>query len=185
MRVQTGLLLVPFCLPLLLVLPSACQQGPYPVDSPYFNIPTGSRVQLKQTLTIPPELGRVNLQYGKIVQRFDQYQAHCAFVSWNIQEQNQYIKPDSFIVTAVKYLEEYVSIPSRQLYARAGGFPVSDAGATAIEYSTVLSIHSASQPDIREFICSHWEDPADAHHLTISQIRRALGDIADIELELK
>lgn len=164
---------------------TACAGRTYPVTSPYYQIPTGSHLILKQTLAILPNVGRVHIQYGKIINngKIDQYYPHCWFVTWKISPAETIIHPDEFIVTSSKKYESYVYQNRPLMFARRGGpFDTGmSAGATAIEYFTELMIHSGKQPDIRQFICNHWEDPADARHLTVAEINKALGDVAELK----
>ena len=163
-------------LPLLvLLLITACQSGPYPYDSPYYRIPVGSRIEVKQVLTIPANRARVYFQYGKSVQQHevDQYFAHCWFLSWEVPDKKQTIKPGTFIVTRVQEFEDYVFRRKTMLLATSRNVQIKGAhdSLTAIEYLTELTIHSAEQPNIRKLVCNHWEDPSDARHLTLADIR--------------
>ncbi len=168
-----------------LVFITACANELYPVSSPYFRIPEGSQLYLRQTLTIAPENGRVTLQNGKIVtgSKLDHYYPHCWFVSWVISPTETVIVPDQFIVTASMKYERHVvrQTPLRFAGADYSYRTVMDAGPVAIEYFTELMIHSDKQPNLRQFICSHWEDPSDAKHLTVAEINRTLGDIAELK----
>lgn len=171
---------------LFALLLTACATGPYPVTSPYYQIPAGSHLVLKQGLTIPPEEGRVFIQDGKVkpAKQVDQYYPHCWFLSWTISKQATHITPDDFVVIKTEKNEDYVQreqplmLASRFLSINGG----MASGATAVEYSTTLNIHSEKNPEIRRFTCNHWEDPTDAYHLTVAQIRQTLGDIAEIQL---
>jgi hypothetical protein len=174
-----------FILPILVSLAS-CSTGPYPVSSPYFQIPAGSKLVLKRELTIAPNAGRVYIQYGKVVspKEKDNYHAHCWFLSWDVLDTAQVIKPDTFIVTKSQQLEGVVMRDTNLQFAmNRTGFGMSEGGGPmALEYSTEMSIHSDKQPAIRRFVCSHWEIPTDAKHLTVAQMQKVLGQIAEIQL---
>ncbi len=165
---------------------AACATGPVPVSSPYFRIPDGSKLVLKQELTIPPNAGRVYIQYGKVVtpKEKDDWHAHCWFLSWDVLERTQVIKPDTFIITHSQQLEDVaMRETSWQFAASQIGIGMTEGGGPmALVYSTEMRIHSDRQPAIRRFVCSHWEDPLDAKHLTVAQMQKALGKIADIQL---
>lgn len=176
-------LLVPM---VLLFNLAACNTGPIPVSSPYFQIPAGTKIILKQKLTIPPNAGRVYIQYGKVVtpKEKDNYHAHCWFLSWNVLEHAQTIKPDTFTVLRSQQLEDVVMRQhSLQFAANGPRFNMNDGGPMALVYSTEMRIHSDSQTAIRRLVCSHWEDPLDARHLTVAQMQKALGHIAEIQLK--
>jgi len=153
--------------------------------SPYFLIPAGSKIILKRELTIPPNAGRVYIQYGKVVssKEKDDYHAHCWFESWDVLDHSQIIKPDTFAITKSQHLEDVVSRQSPLLYAALNvGAGSEGGGPMALVYTTHMTIHSDTQPAIRQFACSHWEDPLDAKHLTVAQMQKALGNIAEIQL---
>jgi len=171
---------------LIMMSLSACATGPVPVSSPYFRIPAGSKLVLKQELTIPPNAGRVYIQYGKVVtpKEKDDWHAHCWFLSWNVLDQAQIIKPDTFTITQSQQLEEVVQLETPKQFAaiRVGFGMHQDGGPMALVYSTEMRIHSDTQPEIRRFICSHWENPVRANHLTVADMQKTLGQIAEIQL---
>ena len=111
----------------------------------------------------------------------DQYYAHCWFLSWKVLETKQIIKPDTFLILGTKKTEVYVkSTTPFQLASSSSG--INGGGLSAIEYTTTLTIASETQPDIRQFVCNHWEDPHDAQHLTVAEIRQAMGEIVTLKL---
>ena len=172
----------------LISLLAACASKTYPISSPYYFIPTGSRIELHQTLTIPPNSASLYMQYGKVVtpKERDQYHANCWFLSWKMLETPQTIKPDTFIVTRSVKSQDYVlgsqtvKLASNGRNTRIGA--VAGDSSPIIEYVTELYIHSDKQPDIRRLACSHWDDPIDDLHLTVEQIQNTLGKIATIEI---
>lgn len=174
-----------FLLTVIFLQFAACASGPWPISSPLYLIPGGSKLIVKQSLTIPAGKGRVYLQGGKQIseKEKDQYYAHCWFLSRKVLQTPQTIQPDTFIVTHSSKLEEEVQLKSRyQLASLSSGIYASN-GATATEYITELDIHSDKQADIFRFACSHWEDPTDAQHLTVKDMKQVLGDMVIIELK--
>jgi hypothetical protein len=173
-------------IPLLgLLIITGCQTGPYPVSSPYYTIPAGSQLRIKQNLTIPANSATVYLQNGAPVARnkLDQYYPHCWFESWQRLKNSQTIKPDTFTINAVKIREEVVMGQSKFLLAStalSGSIGVGGGSATAVEYITELTIKSDTQPDIRKLFCNHWEDPVDGRHLTVPEMNKALGGYAEL-----
>lgn len=179
---------------------TACASGPYPVTSPYYWIPTGSRIELSQPLTIPPNTARVYLQYGKVVspKEKDRYQPNCWFLSWKLLESGQTIQPDTFVVQSTQKSQDVVQnlskimLASRSMEIDAGvglGFGVgignnrgvfAGQAPLAVEYTTTLQIHSDKNPDIKQLACSHWDDPSGGEHLTVEKMQQALGTIARI-----
>ena len=175
---------------LLTLFLSACATGPYPVTSPYYQIPLGSQVTLKQALTIPPNKARVYFQYGKVIKERekDKYYPHCWFLSWKSLDTAQTIKPDNFTVIKTQKYENVVQLPtSYQLAGLYGTIGIGlgmndDGGPTAVEFITQLTIHSDTQPDIRQFACNHWDHPVNGEHLTVAEMQKALGEIVEIKL---
>lgn len=168
----------------LLIIP-ACQSGPYPVSSPFYMIPVGSQFRIKQDLIIPPNSATVYLQNGNPVARnkLDQYYPHCWIESWQRLEKPQTIKPDTFLISAVKIREDVVMSRSKVLLASttlSGSLGVSGGGFTAVEFITELTLKSDTQPDFRKLYCNHWEDPADGRHLTVPEINKTLGEYAEL-----
>ncbi len=169
-----------------LSITSACAHGPYPVSSPYFTIPEGSHLILKQTLTIPADTGRVTIQYDKVITNNNKnlYYPHCWFLSWKLSTSPTLITKDDFVITSSEKNENFVS--TQQTFSLASADIGSLSGMTSetmlLEYSTILTIHSEKQPDIRQLICSHWDEAPRGQHLTLSQINKALGKIAQLKL---
>lgn len=166
---------------------TACSSVPAPITSPYYQIPSGSKLILKRPLRIPPNTATVFIQYGKVVssRQKDNFYAHCWFTSWYVRDQAQVIKPDTFTINDSQQLEDVVSRHTNTMLAMNGpGIGMNeDGGPMALAYSTVMHIHSDKQPDIRRFGCGYWENPDDAQHLTVAEMQKALGNIARIKIK--
>ncbi len=166
---------------------AACAGSSYPVSSVFYNIPVGTHVIVKQSLKILPNSGRVYLQGGKVVtlSELDQYEYNCWFLSWKVNETEQIIAPDKFIVTKVRHTDFLAkSRTTTQLATTesAIGFQMALGGPTATEYTTELTIHSDKHPDIRRLACSYWGDPGYGNHITVPQIQAALGGFVQIKI---
>lgn len=177
-----------------------CASGPYPVTSPYYQIPPGSLLEVKQTLTIPANRARVYLQYGKVIteKQKDRYQPNCWFLSWKLMETQQTIMPDTFTVMRSAKAEDYVQntssikLASRSISVESGiGVSIGARDGTGVlggdapmatVFTTQLFIQSEKQPDIRMLECSHWDDPSTGEHLTVQQIQDALGTIVTLRI---
>lgn len=174
-----------FTIVISLTLLAACVSNRFPVTSPYYEILAGSEIILKQPLTIRPNIGRVYIQYGKLVSNMkpDRYYPHCWFTAWTISVTEVIINPDRFTVIGSKKYERYVNKHNRLMFAGMVNLFNSrmSASITAIESITELKIQSAKQPDIRRFTCNLWSDPSDAQHLTVAEINQTLGDIAELK----
>lgn len=147
----------------------------------------GSTLQLHQTLTIPAERARVYFQFGKVVGKLDvdQYHPSCNLLSYVVAEQPQIIQPDQFVVVAVSYNTELVGAGHGMLASgRLSGFGLfmNDDGPMAEIFTTILWLGSLKNPDIKRLECSEWREPLRERHLTLAEIRQALGTVIDINL---
>lgn len=68
------------------------------------------------------------------------------------------------------------------LASRAGGGIRVGDGVGPYVFSTHMILRSTHQPEVRELNCRRWDDPALRVHLTIREIRQALGEIFTLEL---
>lgn len=155
---------------------AACQYiPPRDVNSPFFFPPVGSQLRLTQPLTIPADDAGVFIQYGKPQYsnwRLNQYYPHCDFEVYTRADHERIIQPDTFTVTRAVRETENVSLAPATV-ADIG----SSAGPPHENYMTVLYLHSDKQPDVFRMTCQQWEDPSQGDHLTVKQIRQALGDL--------
>jgi hypothetical protein len=188
-RLKSGVLVV--CVAALL---SACRTARYQGDenSPYYVVPTGARVVLKQALTVPPEQVGVYIQYGKVLPwpEVNAYYAHCKFELRDRKDTEQKVDPDEFIVTRV--VQDLVHMvkwsrwqtAAMSLGVRVGGM---DDGPTVRTYATYIYLGSDRQPRVFRLACGHWAVPGSryAEHLSIAQMRKALGDLVTLELPAK
>lgn len=167
-----------------LLLLSACQMPVAPdEDSPYYAIPAGSRLILNRDITVPPNKGGVLIQNGEIMtlSQINQYYAYCDLEMRHPKETAQIIQPDTFNVIKVR----------RNLWSKASDKPTQVAGLMFVfdedgrsytEYETELFLHSPRQPEVYRMACKYFDDAFDAEHLTIKEIRAALGSLVTLEL---
>lgn len=176
------------------VLLAGCQSLRYEGDenSPYYRLPTGSRVQLKQTLAISPEKVGVYIQNGKIMSwsEIDHYHAYCKFEVRKRKDTEQQVLPDEFVVTrVVQDVVHSVRWGEWQVAETLLGMRVSDksGGPSLWTYATYMYVASDRQPHVFRLGCGHSAYPGsrEAVHLSINQIRRALGDVIVLRLPVK
>lgn len=154
-------------------------------SSPHFRYPEGTRLSLNQAVEIQPGEASVRLQFGRIVPRngVQEQEPHCIFEIDTVRDTVQRIEPDVFTVTRV----------DRGVWMSA--FPVAAAlrvglgdhsGPTLIYYQTEFRLRSARQPGVRSLLCQSNQNAAGIHpnmrHLTLEEIRQALGAIFTIHL---
>jgi hypothetical protein len=155
-------------------------------DSPFYSIPVGSKLVLHQTVTVPASRASLYIQGGRIAPYSDinQYHPHCKFELNTIKDVPQIVEPDRFEVYKVVHGVDYAGGG----FAVVGNLGFSFAGRSNTNgpspepYATILYLRSVKNPDARVMTCQHWEDPTDARHLTIDEIRKALGNIFTLVL---
>ena len=151
-------------------------------DSPYYVVSPGTRLILNQTLTIPAEQVAVWLQDGRVVPADDvrMYYPHCKFELRRRLATTQTVAPDEFVVTRVsRSLLHSVHAPAvDRLLAGVGfGFNLGGNGPSVQTFATRMDLGSDRQPDVMRLTCGQWGYPYDGQHVTVNEIRRALGDV--------
>lgn len=161
---------------------AACQYvPPRDIDSPFFSPPSGSQLRLTRPLTIPANDAGVFIQYGQAQYsswRLNMYYPHCDFELHTRASKERVIEPDTFTVTRTVHETENVLLTP----AVVAGFGGSGDGPPGENYMTVLYLHSDKQPDVFRMTCQHWEDSSQGEHLTVKQIRQALGELFILEI---
>lgn len=143
----------------------------------YEIIQPGNILTLNKELVIPANLARVYLQGGQVIpaNNVDRYSPNCSLEVRTIHTSAQIILPDKFKILGVKSDEEEASV-ARPIYA-ARGFLSNDDGPVSHEnWVTHFYLQSANQPDVFRLSCAHWEDPPEARHLTVAEIKSAMGN---------
>ncbi|MBI5611496.1 MAG: hypothetical protein HY942_00290 [Gammaproteobacteria bacterium] len=160
---------------------SACQTAPLPrEESPYYTVPVGSRVTLHKELTIPAARASVYIQGTLIAtwQEVNSYHPHCIFEVYKVKDTPQRVQPGTFTVRKVR--QQHLSgIRPGTRYARL----FADSDPSFVIYATVMDLESIEQPEVFRLTCQHWEIPSQSQqHLTIRQIRTALGELITLKL---
>ena len=170
----------------ILSLP-ACTLYPVNLEPPAYQvIKPGQVLQLNENLTIPPDKAAVFIQSGNIVASsniIDQWSPNCRVVVQGLEENERTIQPDDFTVIRVNYERTYALTEPVMYASRFDGVNMSSSGALPIaeEYIIYLFLKSDKQPFVKQLICKHWENPHDGNHLTVKQIRQALGTIIELK----
>ncbi len=160
---------------------SACQSTPLArEESPYYTVPAGSRLILHKDLTIPAERAGVYIQGGMVMgwTEINSYHPHCNLVMRRVADAPQTVRAGEFVVVKVRRQNLSAVRPGAQ-YAQlfADGVP------SHWVYATVMDLRSTDQPEVISLTCQHWESPPPApQHLTIRQIRAALGELFTLKL---
>ncbi len=128
----------------------------YDIDSFAFIIPKGSKLVLKQKLTIPTGSAHIKFQQGKPVGGVDEYSVNCQFRVRNLGPQD--IQPDTFLITNAGDGEEWVSAPGIRRFFKT------------------LFLKSDEQAEVMTMICQVWATPPWGRSISVPQMREALGD---------
>jgi hypothetical protein len=161
--------------------PAYLKDGRPNENSPYFEIPVGSKFVLHQTLTIRPYSRNVFFQNGRALPFFDvnEFIDYCALTLYAQKQAPQTVKPDTFTVTKVyrEYLYQLASAP----VVLAQMFQDKD-GDTWHVLATQMELQAKDQPDVIRLTCAAWGLPQDISNVTLAGIRKSLGDVATLEL---
>lgn len=170
---------------LLMLLPlPACQTSvALDEDSPLRPPPAGSRLILNQSISIPAHSATVVLQGGRVVSSKDikRYHPHCRLEVQKLGDAPQVLQPDEFVIRRSRQETRTAWLGDRLQVARRVSSD-SNGGPSFFIFQTIFELQSASQPQVRWMTCEQWGDPALGQHLTLREIRRALGDIMRLEL---
>lgn len=177
--------LIAILLPALLT--AGCQSAPpLDPDAPHSAYADDRvLVQLKE-LSIPAEAATVRLQFGHIVARngVEETEPYCIFELDSVRADPQTVHPDRYRVTAMqRRVQTFTGLPwpDYPLRVRFGN----DDGPSHVYFITAFRLHSAAQPQVRALTCqSNQMAPGIAimRHLTLVEIRAALGDYFRLEL---
>lgn len=170
-------------LSLLIVSLAGCAyQPPKDVNSTFYAPPVNSTLQLNTSITIPANELQVHIQDGKINTSYwdlDPYYPNCTFELQNKAEVERVIEADTFIITRVIRDTEDVRLHLPAIVASSG----SGGGAPPnVDSITVMYLKSAKQPEVMRMSCQLWDDPNEAAHLSITQIRKTLAPLFTLQL---
>lgn len=176
-----------FFLIIPLSLGTSCQAPPFSPNSPLTPVPVQSTLTLHQPLRIAPGTVSLWFQDGKQMPANDlnRYYPHCKFETWQMLDHEKTVEPDTFVIHKVVRWDDY-AMQSMQLAASrisvGIGVHINGSDPGPINTATEMFLRSERQPDVYRLICSQWEDATEANHVTINQIRRALGDTFSLQL---
>ncbi len=145
-----------FLLPVLVLLSACNTAATRDVNSPYYRIPSGSKLIQKQEIRIPVKKAHVRFQHGRLRDGVDQYTPNCRF---NVNDLGpSVIQPDTYLVTRAEMLWEWVSRPGIMRFYR------------------IIYLKSDQQPDVLNMTCGIWDGPLEGIDISVPQIQEALGD---------
>jgi hypothetical protein len=183
-----------FLLLLSTILATACATRPIPVeDDPDYKLPAGAYLVLHKPLTIPADRRSVYIYRGAVTpfSAIDIYYPYCQFRLRKISNQDRVVPPGRFeVVKTIKwddYTDRRKLVPrfarGRTVDARiTGQISIGDGGPPTVAQATIIKLRSDTQPDIDDLVCRQWGDQGTVEHVTVRQMRSALGDIMTLSL---
>jgi hypothetical protein len=163
----------------------ACQSAPttFNENSTSYPPPVGTRFALKQELVIPAHSAHVDLQDGQTVSlhKLNQYHPYCRLDVQDVRDTPQTLTPDEFVVKRVyRQATDLVAQQSRSLQVRR--VSDQDGGPTFMIYRTVFDLKATQQSQVRRLTCEQWDRPALGDHVSLRQIKFALGNYFSVTL---
>ena len=186
----------PAVISMLAALLVACQTSAYEgnENSPFYPVPAGSTLTLTRSLTIPAEQVAVFLQGGEVVASggINQYYPHCKFELHRRLDTAQPVQADSFeIVKVTQEIGHSVALDVLRLAEVSIGIGINIGsmgdgdGASLQTYSTRMTLRSARQPGVFRLSCGQAALPHEGQHVSINEMRKALGSIFTLDLAKK
>ncbi len=182
-------------IPMLAMLLVGCQIPSYEGNekSPFYLVPAGSTLKLTRDLTIPANQVAVFLQGGEVIpsDRINQYYPHCKFELRRRLDTPQAVPPDSFEITqVVQEIGHSVASEGQQVARMSVGIGINIGltggdGASLQTYITRLVLRSTRQPEVFRLSCGQAALPHEGEHVSISEMRQALGNVFALDLAKK
>ena len=156
-------------------------------------LPVGSTLRLTQVLEIPEDRTFIYIANGKVapLKNFNTvniYEPHCMFHLDKAESYQRQVLPDEFEITSIVEWETEIFARQNSIKAvsafnrrdgliKTGGASENDGGSNIVMYATILSLRSDKQPEVKEMVCGHWNDPSELEPLTLEEMKSALGDL--------
>jgi hypothetical protein len=159
----------------------------YGPETPYYRFPADSRLVLNRTLEIPAGWATVRLQYGKVVPfgHVSEQAPHCILEIDTVRPEPQRVEPDTFAIVKVTRSESTLAAASSGFFFFIGSVWADADRPVQMFYKTVFTLRSEKQPGVRWLTCQSDQYAAGIsmpEHLTVPEIRQALGDMFTLEL---
>lgn len=156
----------------------------YGPESSYYRYQGGSLLILNRELAIPANWATVRLQAGRVVAfgHVQEQEPHCIVEVDSVREEPQSILPDTFTIVQVqRSISELAAVSGFFIRTAFAG----DNRPTQMFFKTTFILRSDKQPGVTRMVCQSDQYAAGIgipRHLTVSEIRKALGNILTLEL---
>lgn len=168
-------------LAIALIALCSCQTAPSdPGDAPLWSVTAGSRLVLRQPLTIPAHGLATWLQGGRVLAQaeVDQYYPNCKFELRDLNDSPRIVEPDTFAITRIKTGYDFVANAPLVV---AGPILYGSQSDTRVYY-VELFLRSEKQPQVMRLDCRKWDSPPGDDYLTLNEVRGALGEVMTLRL---
>ena len=170
---------------------SACNMTvSVPLSSIKDTIPSGSILHLTQTIVIPANRSYMYIANGEVKKlknynTVDIYQPYCTIHLHKEHTQTRIINPDYFKITKIEeWVRDFGSIFNSNnrfvKHVKTRFFKTimrNNQGPSIVMHATILTLHSSKQPNVKELVCGHWNDPHEIEPLTLKEMQSALGKL--------
>ena len=156
-------------------------------DSTFYAVPVGSTIVLNQQVDIRGDQVAVYVQNGELMQyrEVNFYLPNCKFEIYTMSEQPRTVNQDRFEIVKVEDdIESSALQKTTYLAALDGAMTLGWLDKSYVfNYATLMYLHSEEQKDVYRMTCQHWEDIVDDRHLSVTQMRQAMGDVFTLEIK--
>ncbi len=161
-------------------------------NSVFYAVAVGSSLILNQAISIPGGQVAIYLQAGEILPygKVDKYRPNCKFEIYTISEKPRSVQADSFQIIKVEDDIESSSIQNNTQLASFDNILARNSHAFSMldhsevfNYATLMYLRSDKQKDVYRLTCQHWESILDDKHLSISQMRHAMGAVFTLNIK--
>lgn len=161
-------------------------------NSVFYAVAVGSSLVLNQAITIPGGQVAIYLQAGEILPygNVDKYRPNCKFEIYTISEKPRGVQADSFQIIKVEDDIESSSMQNNTQLASVDNILARNNHAFGVldhsevfNYATLMYLRSDKQKDVYRLTCQHWESILDDKHLSIKQMRDAMGAVFALNIK--
>ena len=186
LRMETWLVLAMWFF-VLAVLAACSTNDSKNETSYYYAVPVGSSIVLHQHVSISGDQVATYVQNGELMpyDSVNKYLPNCKFELYTMSEQSRTVDPDTFDITRVVDEIESSSL-SKDIHVALHGDALMLGmldRSYMFNYATMMYLKSENQKDVYRMTCQHWEDLRDDRHLTIEQMRQAMGEIFTLNIK--
>lgn len=193
MIINQGCLKRTCCVSMLSIITACSVNTVKDEDSEFYAVPVGSKLILNQDATIRGGQVAIYVQNGEILRykEVNKYHPNCKFEIYTISEQPRSVQADTFEIIKVVDEIESSSLQNNVQLAALDNMAINIVALGLLDhsqmfnYATMLYLSSDQQKDVYRMTCQHWEDVRDDRHLSISQMRQAMGEIFTLKIKEK